>query len=122
MKDKLKPEWNPTWKRWEVPDEDSDAMRGLEYADLSVIADNQIRANGLEPGLHEDWVNEIVAKLGRKYKLQKPFPKWIKKAAEDIMENSGVDVPRHSCLSKKESGWYDYRDAIMDIIRKHSHQ
>lgn len=108
--------------RWEVPDEGSDAMRALTYDDLKEMADSLIADAGHLPELNEDWSDRIVAKLSKKYGIRKPFPKWMARCAKDIMENSGLEVPCHSAVSKRDSGWFDYRDRLMSILRKHTGQ
>jgi hypothetical protein len=110
----MKPEWNKLWKRWEVLDSSGscEGMRGLEDHDLQVMADEVVRSKGCEPGLHEDWVDEIVAKLRKKYKMPVPTPSWIKAAAKEIM-----GAQQAYCGSSL--GQFG-RPSIEKIIRKHA--
>jgi len=118
----MKPEWNKIWKRWEILDSSGscEGMRGLEDHDLQVMADEVVRKKGYEPGLHEDWVDDIKRKLRKKYKIQEPIPMWIEAAVKELCEIEAEAQQRYEEELGGETYSWVPRDTMVEVIRKHA--
>lgn len=89
----MKPKWNKAWKRWEIEDKEADSMRGLCYDDLGDMADEHLLNQGIEPGMNEELVDELVSRYSKKYGVFAPMPNWAKLFMEEYTKAYGVCKP-----------------------------